>query len=174
MAVWVYGRKNPPTRPHPHTPTQHDKLKATLNFTDLCTGQKNIKGLFDILPDPLTLDDAPGAGSATWPYVEATIRVVMRRFAYEEIRLESASLGVQDSLADGGPYDRLAQEVGSKQPVPAVGIAAGLERLNLALAAQDVALPQPLDAFLVALGVCGGPSIRHSVCARPACTSAST
>ncbi len=97
----------------------------------------------------------------------------MRRFAYEEIRLESASLGVQDSLAGGGPYDLWAQEVGSKQPVPAVGFAAGLERLILALATQGVALPQPpLDAFLVALGASGGPTIRHSVCAKPACASA--
>ncbi|MCH8962195.1 MAG: histidine--tRNA ligase, partial [Bacteroidetes bacterium] len=47
---------------------------------------QNIKGTFDILPDTSTLDGAPGAGSATWQYVEATIREVMRRFAYEEIR----------------------------------------------------------------------------------------
>ncbi len=99
----------------------------------------------------------------------------MRQFAYEEIRLESASLGVQDSLAGSGRYDLLAQEAGSKQPVPAVGFTAGLERLILALAAQGVALPQPppLDAFLVAFGTCDGPSIRHSVCARPAWASAS-
>ena len=73
------------------------------------------------------------------------------RTAFE---LESASLGAQDSLAGGGRYDLLAQEVGSKQPVPAVGFAAGLERLILALTAQGIALPQPppLDAFLVALG----------------------
>ena len=133
---------------------------------------QNIKGIFDILLNPSTLDGAPGAGSATWPYVEATIRVVMRRFVYEEICLESVSLGAQDSLVGGGPYDLLAQEVGSKQPVPTVGFAAGLERLILALATQGVALPQPLDAFLVALGACGGPS--HSVCARPVCASAST
>ena len=31
--------KPSPTLPHTHTPTQHDKLKATLNFTDLCTAQ---------------------------------------------------------------------------------------------------------------------------------------
>ena len=95
----------------------------------------------------------------------------MRWFTYEEIRLERVSLGAQDSLAGGGPYDLLTQEVGSKQPVPAVGFAAGLERLILALATQGVALPQPpLDAFLVALGACA--SIRHSVCARLACASA--
>lgn len=72
------------------------------------------------------------------------------RTAFE---LESASLGAQDALAGGGRYDLLAQEVGSKQPVPAVGFAAGLERLILALGAQGVVLPQPppLDAFLVAL-----------------------
>ncbi len=73
------------------------------------------------------------------------------RTAFE---LESASLGAQDALAGGGRYDLLAQDLGSKQRVPAVGFAAGLERLILALAAQGVELPQtpPLDAFLVALG----------------------
>ncbi len=31
--------KPSPTPPYAHTPTQHDKLKATLNVTDLGTGQ---------------------------------------------------------------------------------------------------------------------------------------
>jgi len=154
--------------PNPKSPIQNPKSARR----PVKTIFQNIKGIFDILPDTSTLDGAPGAGSTTWPYVEATIREVMRRFAYQEIRLESASLGAQDSLAGGGPYILLAQEVGSKEPVPAVGFAAGLERLILALATQGVALPQPLDAFLVALGACGGPS--HSVCARPVCASAST
>jgi histidyl-tRNA synthetase len=68
--------------------------------------------------------------------------------------LESPNLGAQSALAGGGRYDRLALEVGSRQPVPAVGFAAGLERLFIALHAQGVALPgQPHpDVFLVALG----------------------
>lgn len=73
------------------------------------------------------------------------------RTAFE---LESDNLGAQSALAGGGRYDLLAKEVGSKQPVPAVGFAAGMERLFLALEAQAVELPAtpPVDAFLVALG----------------------
>ena len=73
------------------------------------------------------------------------------RTAFE---LESPDLGAQSALGGGGRYDLLAVEVGSKAPVPAVGFAAGLERLFLALEAQDVALPGPPapDVFLVALG----------------------
>ncbi len=68
--------------------------------------------------------------------------------------LESDDLGAQSALAGGGRYDGLAEAVGSKQAVPAVGFAAGFERLFLALEAQQVALPDRPDpaAFLVALG----------------------
>ena len=73
------------------------------------------------------------------------------RTAFE---LEHPRLGAQSALAGGGRYDLLAQELGSKQPVPAVGFAAGMERLFLALAAQQQALPEGkgLDVFIVALG----------------------
>ncbi|HMB89237.1 MAG TPA: histidine--tRNA ligase, partial [Rhodothermales bacterium] len=73
------------------------------------------------------------------------------RTAFE---LESDNLGAQSALAGGGRYDLLAMEVGSKRPVPAIGFAAGMERLFLALEAQQAALPTapPLDVFLVALG----------------------
>ncbi len=73
------------------------------------------------------------------------------RTAFE---LESPDLGAQSALAGGGRYDRLACELGSKAPVPAVGFAAGIERLFIALAARQAALPaaEPPDVFLVALG----------------------
>lgn len=68
--------------------------------------------------------------------------------------LESGDLGAQSALAAGGRYDGLAEAVGGRQPVPAVGFAAGIERLFLALDAQNKALPEAEDpaAFLVALG----------------------
>jgi histidyl-tRNA synthetase len=68
--------------------------------------------------------------------------------------LESPQLGAQSALAGGGRYDRLAEVLGSDTPVPAVGFAAGIERLFLALDAADVDrpdLPQP-DVFIAALG----------------------
>ncbi len=73
------------------------------------------------------------------------------RTAFE---LESDDLGAQSALAGGGRYDGLAEALGSKQPVPAVGFAAGFERLFLALEAQQIELPGRPDpaAFLVALG----------------------
>ncbi|MDX1546685.1 MAG: histidine--tRNA ligase [Rhodothermales bacterium] len=75
-------------------------------------------------------------------------------YTHTTFELESPDLGAQSALAGGGRYDLLAQEVGSKQRVPAVGFAAGMERLFLALEAQGVDLPGPaaLDVFLVALG----------------------
>ncbi len=68
--------------------------------------------------------------------------------------LISGDLGAQSALAGGGRYDLLAREIGSKQPVPAIGFAAGIERLFLALDAKGTELPQQPgpDVFLVALG----------------------
>jgi len=68
--------------------------------------------------------------------------------------LESDALGAQSALAGGGRYDRLAQELGSDDPVPAVGFAAGMERLFLALDAANVSVPgaSDPDVFIAALG----------------------
>lgn len=73
------------------------------------------------------------------------------RTAFE---FESPLLGAQSSLAGGGRYDLLSKEVGSKNIVPAVGFAAGIERILLACAAEEVAEPAPsnVDVFIVALG----------------------
>ena len=68
--------------------------------------------------------------------------------------LESEALGAQSALGGGGRYDRLAEALGSDTPVPAVGFAAGMERLFLALDAADIdrpGTPQP-DVFIAALG----------------------
>lgn len=72
------------------------------------------------------------------------------RTAFE---LESPDLGAQSALAGGGRYDGLAEQLGGPR-VPAVGFAAGLERLFLALEAQgrDSAEASAPDAFFVALG----------------------
>ena len=75
-------------------------------------------------------------------------------YTHTAFELESPSLGAQSALAGGGRYDYLALEVGSKVPAPAVGFAAGMERLFMALEAAGVELPeapQP-DAYLIGLG----------------------
>ena len=71
-----------------------------------------------------------------------------------ELEAADSSLGAQRALAAGGRYDGLAEAVGSKQTVPAVGWAAGIERLFMALDATGYAFPTAAraDAFLVALG----------------------
>jgi histidyl-tRNA synthetase len=73
------------------------------------------------------------------------------RTAFE---LESEALGAQNALAGGGRYDLLATEIGSKVAVPAVGFAAGIERLFLAMLAAGVPLPEGSGpaVFIVALG----------------------
>jgi histidyl-tRNA synthetase len=71
------------------------------------------------------------------------------RTAFE---LESPSLGAQSALAGGGRYDLLAQEIGSDEPVPAIGYAAGMERLFLALDTDRLPEPDRPDVFLAALG----------------------
>jgi len=68
--------------------------------------------------------------------------------------LESPALGAQSALSGGGRYDRLAEVLGSDDPVPAIGFAAGMERLFLALDAADAdrpGAPAP-DVFIAALG----------------------
>jgi histidyl-tRNA synthetase len=68
--------------------------------------------------------------------------------------LEGSALGAQSALAGGGRYDRLAEAIGSDRAVPAVGFAAGMERLFLALDAAGVDLPGAAapDVFIAAIG----------------------
>jgi histidyl-tRNA synthetase len=61
--------------------------------------------------------------------------------------------GSQSTLAGGGRYDDLIGELGGK-PTPAIGFAAGMERLILNLKEQKVAIP-PLPkprVFIACLG----------------------
>jgi histidyl-tRNA synthetase len=73
------------------------------------------------------------------------------RTAFE---LESDALGAQSALAGGGRYDLLAEELGAERTVPAVGFAAGFERLFLALeaAGYDAPVAPAPDVFLAAIG----------------------
>ncbi len=101
---------------------------------------ETVKGLLDDLGIPYTED----------PFLVRGLDYY-NRTAFE---LESPALGAQSALGGGGRYDLLACELGSKKPVPGIGFAAGIERLFLALQAQETALPGPStpDVFLVALG----------------------
>ena len=67
--------------------------------------------------------------------------------------IQYTALGAQSAVAGGGRYDGLIEEIGGN-PTPAVGFAAGLERILVALELQNL-LPKvenQIDAFIVALG----------------------
>lgn len=72
------------------------------------------------------------------------------RTAFELI---SPDLGAQDALGGGGRYDLLIEEIGG-QPTPAVGFAAGMERLMIACEELDIELAgeQSLDVYIVTIG----------------------
>tara|TARA_R100001143_G_scaffold63588_1_gene72758 strand:- start:15645 stop:16916 length:1272 start_codon:yes stop_codon:yes gene_type:complete len=67
--------------------------------------------------------------------------------------LISPDLGAQDALAGGGRYDLLVEEIGG-QPTPAVGFAAGMERLIIAC--EELGIPlgteKSVDVYIVTLG----------------------
>lgn len=67
--------------------------------------------------------------------------------------ITSGKLGGQDAVCGGGRYDGLVEQLGGKS-VPAVGFAAGIERLII-IAGDDLKeqAPQPeVDVYLVVLG----------------------
>ena len=72
------------------------------------------------------------------------------RTAFEII---SPDLGAQDALGGGGRYDLLIEEIGG-QHTPAVGFAAGMERLMIACEELGIELAEEemLDVYIVTLG----------------------
>jgi histidyl-tRNA synthetase len=72
----------------------------------------------------------------------------------------SSGLGAQNAVCGGGRYNLLARELGGKD-IAAVGFAAGMERLLLALHASEIEIPErkAVDVFVV----CGDASARTEV-----------
>lgn len=72
------------------------------------------------------------------------------RTAFELI---SPDLGAQDALGGGGRYDLLVEEIGG-HPTPAVGFAAGMERLLIACEELNIELAEPksVDIYIVTIG----------------------
>jgi histidyl-tRNA synthetase len=54
----------------------------------------------------------------------------------------TSGLGSQNAIGGGGRYDNLVERLGGR-PTPGVGFGVGLERLLIALEAQQVAVPDP-------------------------------
>lgn len=67
--------------------------------------------------------------------------------------ITSGLLGSQDALCGGGRYDLLVEQLGG-DPTPAVGFAAGIERLIMVLEQEDLFpdLTESLDLFIVVIG----------------------
>ncbi len=70
--------------------------------------------------------------------------------AYE---IQSGKLGSQNALGGGGRYDLLTESLGGK-PTPAVGFAAGIERLIIVMEAENLSFGDisGIDVYVVALG----------------------
>ena len=70
-----------------------------------------------------------------------------------EIQADIEGFGSQNTLCGGGRYNKLVEELGGPS-VPAIGFGMGLERLLLALEAEEiqVAGEDTIDLFLLALG----------------------
>ena len=71
-------------------------------------------------------------------------------YSHTTFEISSSSLGAQDALCGGGRYNGLIEQLGGK-PTPAVGFAAGVERLILAIDKQNNSSIPP-DIYLIHLG----------------------
>ncbi len=74
-------------------------------------------------------------------------------YTHTVFEVTSDALGAQNALCGGGRYDLLARELGDKD-FPAVGFAAGMERILMALEAQGIQLAEPEapDIFMITMG----------------------
>ena len=65
----------------------------------------------------------------------------------------SGDIGAQSAVCAGGRYDGLIEELGGN-PMPALGFAAGIERLLLTMEAQglEIPAPSPCDIYIASMG----------------------
>ena len=71
-------------------------------------------------------------------------------YSHTTFEITSSALGAQDALCGGGRYNGLIEQLGGKS-TPAVGFAAGVERLILAIDKQENSVNPP-DIYLISLG----------------------
>ena len=71
-------------------------------------------------------------------------------YSHTTFEITSSALGAQDALCGGGRYNGLIEQLGGKS-TPAVGFAAGIERLILAIDKQNISGNSP-DIYLVHFG----------------------
>lgn len=90
------------------------------------------------------------------PFVEDPMLVRgLDYYSHFTFEFEVKGIGAQNALAGGGRYDSLAPEIGAKAAIPAIGFAAGVERLILALENQDLCKEHgsvKYDVWIIAVG----------------------
>ena len=71
-------------------------------------------------------------------------------YTHTVFEITQSSLGSQDALSAGGRYDNLVAQLGGP-PVDAVGFACGIERILLAMPAENKSHANPLMVYVIAL-----------------------
>lgn len=126
------------------TKTEHEKeiIKNAPKISNFLTADdeshfEEVKSLLKDLSIPFTLDPQMVRGLDYYT-----------RTTYE---ITSNALGAQDALCGGGRYDKLVETLGGK-PTPAVGFAAGIERLLLALESKSTELnDEPIQISIIGM-----------------------
>jgi len=72
-------------------------------------------------------------------------------YTHTTFEITSSTLGAQDSLCGGGRYDKLVEDLGGKS-TPAVGFAAGMERLFIAFGNEGEHEHSLADIYFLTLG----------------------
>ena len=93
-----------------------------------------VKYLLDVLSIPYTIDEQMVRG--------------LDYYSRTTFEITSESLGAQNALCGGGRYDKLVELLSGK-PTPAVGFAAGIERLILALEANSFNIEESPPQFVI-------------------------
>lgn len=126
------------------TKIDHEKeiLKDAPEINDFLTVEdkahfEEVKSLLNVLSIPFTMDPQMVRGLDYYT-----------RTTYE---ITSNALGAQDALCGGGRYDKLVETLGGK-PTPAVGFAAGIERLLLALESKAAeSSDKPIQIYIIGM-----------------------
>ncbi len=111
---------------------------------------EQVKAFLNLMNVPFTIN--PGIVRGLDYYTNTAFELI-----YEGI-------GAQNSLAGGGRYNGLIEQMGGKS-TPAIGFAGGIERLLLALEAEGISLadsPGP-DLYVIAMGVEARDFIVHLI-----------
>ncbi len=113
-----------------------------------CT--KCISHFGDVLED---LDDVYGMQRFQDYVIEPRLVRGLDYYTRTAFEVTHPGLGAQDAIGGGGRYDDLVQQMGGPA-TPAIGFALGLERVLMALEAEQVALAQavPPAVFVATLG----------------------